>query len=125
VTYFSVLLTFIAESFITLVISVRQGPSTRRTTPLTLTHGFSVQCALLVIVETRVACIVPIAFRTGNSNVGERARKAGHAVATRLVAGVRNVTSTCLVETFTRVLSSRGSSKVSDHMIMPFNFVIK
>ena len=42
-----------------------------------------------MVVETPVAPDVPIAFRTGDSNVGESARKADYGVTARLVAGVR------------------------------------
>ena len=89
--HFSVLLTDIAEPLVTLMLFVRHEQSTRRATPLTLTHGFFVHCALLVVDETRVASKMPVAFGTRESKVAEWT---GHAVTTRLVADVRDVTCT-------------------------------
>jgi len=45
---------------------------------------------------------MPIAVVAGDSIVGERARRAGHTVAIRLVADVLNVTFTCIVFPFTQ-----------------------
>jgi len=60
----------------------------------------------------------------GDSNVGERARRAGHEVATRLVADVRDVSCTCFVAPFTHVLSIHGTGKVNDHVIMSFDIIV-
>jgi len=97
VTYFFVVITFLAESFITFVISVLHDTSTCRTTQLTLTHGFFCPCSLLVVGETRATSKIPIAVFEGESNVGDGTRRAGHAFATCLVADVRDVICTCLV----------------------------
>jgi len=68
---------------------------------------------------------MPVAFGTGDSNVGERARRDGLAIATSLVAGVRDVTCGCLVAPSTHVLSSHGTSKIYNHVIMSFDIIIK
>ena len=87
--HFPILLTLLREALVTFVIFVRHNPSTRRATTLTFTYRFFRCGALLVVGETRAASKVPIAVVAAVSNVGECARRAGHAVATRLVAAVR------------------------------------
>ena len=54
--------------------------------------------------ETHVTSKVSIAFRTGYSKAREFARGTGHAIAIRLVAGVRDVTCTRFVAPFTHEL---------------------
>ena len=75
--------------------------------------------------ETRVAFEMPVTFGARVAKLRERAQRASHAVATRLVAGVRDVTCTRFVARFTDVPSSRGSNKFSDHVIMSFDIIIK
>ena len=48
-----------------------------------------------------------------------------HTVATRLVAGVRDIISTRFVASFTHLPSSHGSSKINDHVIMSFDIIVK
>jgi len=48
---------------------------------------------------------------------------AAHAVATRLVAGFCDVTSTCFVAPFTQVLSSHCPGKICDQVIMSFDII--
>ena len=74
--------------------------------------------------ETCVTSKVPIAFRTGDSKARECTRRASHTVATRLVAGVRDVTCTCLVTPFTHELSSHAACKICDY-VMSFHVVIQ
>jgi len=57
--------------------------------------------------------------------MGKRARRAGHAVTSRLVADVRDVTSTCSVACFTYILASHGTCKYCDHVIISYDNVIK
>ena len=78
-----------------------------------------------MVIETRATSKMPIAFVAGDSNVGDRARRAGHAVATLLVADVRDVTSTCFVPPFPRVLSSHGTCKICDRVIMYFDIMVQ
>jgi len=47
-----------------------------------------------VVRKTRMTSKVPTAFHTGASNAREFSRGTGHTVATRLVAGVRDVNCT-------------------------------
>jgi len=124
VTHIPILLTILTEALVTFVIFVRHDPSTSRATALTFTYKFF-QCALLVFGEIRATSEVPIAVIAGDSNFGERTRRAGHAVATRLVADVRDVPSTCFVAPFKCVLFRHGSSKFCDHMIVSFDIIIK
>ena len=73
--------------------------------------------------ETCVTSKVPIPFCAGDSNARECARGTRHAVSTRLVAGVRDVSCTRFVAPLTHELSSHCPSKFSDHVIMPFDIV--
>ena len=50
-----VLLTIVAEPLVTLLISERHDPSTRRATPLSFAHRTFLFSALLVVRETRAA----------------------------------------------------------------------
>ena len=75
--------------------------------------------------ETRAASEMPVTFGTGVVNVGERPLGAGHAVATHLIAGVHDVTSTRFVARFTHIPSSHGTCKISDYVIMSFDIVIE
>jgi len=93
-SYLFVLLTVVTKPLITLVIFTRHDPSTRRATPLSFTHGYFVHGALLVFSETCVASKMSIACKAGDSLARKCARVAECTVATRLVAGVRDVTST-------------------------------
>jgi len=107
------------------VISALHEPSTRRATSFSFAHGTCLFSALFVVRETRVTSKVLVTFRTGDSIARECARGVDKAVARRLVAGVRDVTCTCLVAPFTHVLSSHGTSKLSDHVIMSLDIIIK
>ena len=78
-----------------------------------------------MVVEKLVTSKEPIAFPTGVSKFGERARSAGQAVATRLVADGRDVKSNCLFAPFRRVPCSPGSSNFSDDVIMSFDIISK
>ena len=118
-------LTVLTEPLVPFVRFVRHEPSTRRASPLTLTYGIFVHCALLVIVVACAASKMPVALGAGDSKVGERARRASHAVATRLVTDVRDVPCTCFVARFTYVLLSHCPSKVGDHMIVSFEDIVQ
>ena len=78
-----------------------------------------------MLVETLATSKMPIAVVAGDSKVGERARRASHAVATRLVTDVRDVPCTCFVARFTYVLLSHCPSKVGDHMIVSFEDIVQ
>jgi len=91
VTYFLVLLRVLAQSFLTSVLIVCDGQSASRAKSDLFAYISLVNCALFVFIVARVASKAPIAFNKGNSIARENARGASHAVATRLVAGVRNV----------------------------------
>jgi len=80
--------------------------------------------ALLVLCEIRAASEMPVTFVAVLANMGERARRAGHAVATLVVAGVHDVTCKRFVACFTHVPSSRSSSKICDHL-MSFDIVVQ
>jgi len=62
-----------------------------------------------VVVETRAASEMPITFGAGVANMAERALSAGQAVASRLIAGVRDVACTRFVARVTHVPSSHGT----------------
>jgi len=68
--------------------------STRRATSFTFTNGFSVCGTLLVVSETRQTSKFPVIFVAGETNVGERARGVGNAIATHLVTDVCYITLT-------------------------------
>jgi len=97
VIHVSVLLTVLAESLVTFVLSVRHEASTRYATPLSFAHGTLLFCALLVVVVVCASSKMPVAFGAGDSNVDERARWAGHPIAMRLVTDVRDFTCTRFV----------------------------
>jgi len=78
-----------------------------------------------VVGEIRAASEMPVTFGAGLANMGERARRTGHAVATRLVAGVSDVTCTLFVAPFQHELSSHGTCKICDYVIMTFDIVIQ
>ena len=61
---------------------------------------------------------MPITFCAGVANMGERARGDGHAVATRMIAGVRDITFTRNVARFTQVPSSHGTCKFCEYVIV-------
>jgi len=125
VTYFFVLLTVIAESFIAFVITAIYGPSSCRAKSFSFGNRRFVQCAVLVFVVARTTTEMSITFKRGDLKARKCERRVGHAVATRLVAGVRNVTCTRYVAPFTRIYSSRRSTKVNDQVTMSFDIVIK
>ena len=74
--------------------------------------------------ETRAASEMPITFSARVANMRDRARSTGHAVATRLIAGVRDVACTRPAARFTHVPSSHGNSKICDYVLVPFDIVI-
>jgi len=75
--------------------------------------------------ETRLIPDMSVKFSAGLANLRERTRRAGHAVASRLIAGVRDVTFARYVARFTHVPPSHCSSKICDYVIMPFDIVIE
>jgi len=77
-----------------------------------------------VVREKRAVSEMPITFSAGVANMRERARRAGHAVATRLITGVRDVACTRFVACVIYVPSGHGSSKICDYVIVPFDIVI-
>ena len=101
VTYLFVLITSFAIPFITFVILACHEYATRTAAMLALAHALLVAPLFLPMLdETRLAPKVPVARVTGDSNALERARGARHAVAERLIAAVRDVTSTPFVTPF-------------------------
>ena len=70
-----------------------------------------------MVVVARTASEMSITFKAQDSKMRERARRAGRAVATLLVAGVRGDMSTCFVAPFTNVVPRHGSGKNSDHVM--------
>ena len=101
-SYFFVLVTSVAESFVTFVLFSRHGPSACLATPLTFAHRFLIRCAQLAVRETRGVSKVPMAVVAGDSNLRECARWTEHAIATRLVADVRDVAFTRIAASFTQ-----------------------
>ena len=93
-TYLFFLITVVTEPLTTLVNFARHESSTSRATSSSFANGAFLFSALFVVSETCVANKMPFACKAGNSIARELARGAGHRVATRLVAGVRDVTST-------------------------------
>jgi len=78
-----------------------------------------------VLDETRAASEMSVTFDAAIANKRKRARVASHAVATSLIAVVRDVTCTRIIARFKNVPSSRGSSKVRDHMIVSFDIIVQ
>ena len=78
-----------------------------------------------MLVERCLAPKVPVARIAGDSNALERARGARHAVAARLVADVRDVTSTPFVTPPADVTSRHRSSNVRDHVLVMLRIVIE
>jgi len=78
-----------------------------------------------MLVETRHAAKMPFARVAGYSNALESARMARHAVSARLVADVRDVTSTSFVTPLEYVTSRHRASYVRNHVIMMFHIVIE
>ena len=111
---FSVPTAILAVSFITFVVFPRHHYSTRAATTLTFAYGFSLCGTLLVVSEIRPASKMPVTHVAGETNVGERARRAGYAVATCLVTDVCYITATAFVARPTDVLFA----------IAPVTFVI-
>jgi len=68
---------------------------------------------------------MPVTFGAGLVNMSERARRAGHAVATRLIVGVRDVSCTRNFARFTHVPSGHGNRNLCDYVIVPFHIVIE
>ena len=101
VTYFFVLFTAVAETLVTLVIVVCNDPSACRTAPLPFTYRFLLRGELLVVHETRAASEIPVTFGADLANIRERAWRASHVVAKRLIAGVRDIAFTRFVARFT------------------------
>ena len=65
-----------------------------------------------------------VAVVAEDSDLRERARRTGRAIATRLVTDVRDVTRTRLITTFTHILLGHGSRKFDNHVIMEFDIVV-
>lgn len=124
-SYFFVLVTSVTESFVTFVLFARHEPSARLATPLTFPHRFPIRCTQLVVRETRGVSKVPMAVVAGDSNLRECARRTDHAIATRLVADVRDVAFTRLAASFTHVLFRHGTGKFRCDVIMSFDLVVK
>jgi hypothetical protein len=76
-------------------------------------------------VETRPAPKVSVARVAVDSDALERARGAGHAITARLVADVRDVTSTSFVAPLADVPSRNGTRYVPNHVVMMFYIVIQ
>jgi len=74
-----------------------------------------------VVRETRVAFEMPVTFGARVAKLRERAQRASHAVATRLVAGVRDVTCTRFVARVTHVPSSHGTCRICNYVIVLFD----
>jgi len=122
-SYFFVLLTGVAESFVTFVLFSRHELSTSLATPLTFTHRFPIRCAQLVVRETRGVSKVPMAVVAWDSNLRECARRTDHAIATCLVADVCDVAFTRLAASFTHVLFDHGTGKFRYEVIMSSDLV--
>ena len=124
-SYLFFLLTDVTECFVTFVLFVRHEPSARFATPLTFAHRFPMLFAQLVVRETRGVSKVPMGVVAWVSKHSDCARLTDHAIATRLVADVRDVTFTRLAASFTYVLFRNGTGKVRYDVIMLFDLVIK
>jgi len=104
-----VLLTVIAESLVTFVISVRHDPSARRATSLSFAHGTFLFSAVFVVRETYVTSQMPVAFGTWEF---ERWRTRTEGLpCNRYTSGrrLRDVSSKCFVAHFKHVPSSHGT----------------
>ena len=124
-SYLFVLLTAVTESFVTFVLFVRHEPSAYFATPLTFTHRFPIHCAQIVVRETRGVFNVPMTVVAWDSILRECARRTDHAIATRLVADVRDVAFTRLAASFTHVIFDHGTGKFRYDVIMSFDLVVK
>jgi len=77
-----------------------------------------------VICETSGVSKMSVAVVSEDSDLRERARRTGRAIATRLVTDVRDVTPTRLIKPFTHILLGHGSRKVDNHVMLAFDIVI-
>jgi len=78
-----------------------------------------------VVRETRGVSKEPISVIAGDSNLRECAWKTDHAIATRLVADVRDEAFTRLTASFTHVLFRHGTGKFRYDVIISFDLVVK
>jgi len=122
VTCFFVLLTVSAKKLITFVIFVRYECSTRWAESSTFTYRFF--CGnVLVVSETRPSSKMCVPFVAGVTNVGERARRVGHAIAALLVTDYY-ITATTLMTCIKDVSSCHSTRYVSAHM-MSFDIIVE
>jgi len=123
-TYFFIIITVLAISFITFMVFTYHEFSTRTATSLTLAHSFFLCRTYLVIIITILTSKVCITFVTRNSNTFECARKASHACATRLIAVVSSVASTTFAASLTDVLFCHITRQVCNHVIVPLDIIV-
>ena len=125
-TYLFVLITIFAISFIAFVVFACHKRAARGATSLFLavTLLFA-PLSFPMYVETRPTPKVSVARVAGDSNALERARRAGHAVGARLVAYMRDVTSTSFVASPADVTSRHRAGQTCDHVIMFMDGVVK
>jgi len=83
VTYVPILLTFSTKSLATFVAVSRHEQFAHCATSFTFINRFSL-CRTLLVGEIFPTPKMSVTFVARETNVGERARRAGHAIATRL-----------------------------------------
>ena len=84
----SIRLTVSTKWLVTIVAVTRHDQSARCATSLTFAYGFYLCGNLLVVSEIRPTSKMSVTFVAGETNFGELARKANHAIAARLVTDV-------------------------------------
>jgi len=123
VTYGPILLTVSTNYVVTFVSVSRHEQSIRRAKPFTFTYRLSICRALLVFGETRPTSKISVTFVAGETNVGERARKARHAIV-HVWSQTCYITPTTFMACVTYILFRHCTSKVNYHM-MSFDIVVE
>ena len=114
-----------AVRFKTFVLFLRKQTTTRNTISLLFTYYPSSQLAFLVIIKICMTPKIPIARLARDSNVGERARKDGYAVATCLFTHMCYIPIASFITAFTDIPFYHCSCNITDHVVMVFDFIIK
>jgi len=75
--------------------------------------------------ETRLTYKMSVTFVAGDANVGERARRARHTIATNLVTDMCYIKPTTFMTCLTYVSFSHCTNELCYHVIMSFDIVVE
>ena len=105
-TLVPILLTVSTKYLVTFVSFIRQKQSTRHATSFTFAYRFYLCGAVIVVSEIRPTSKMSVTSVEGNGKVGERARRARHAIARRLVTDMCYIVPTTFMTCITFALSA-------------------